>query len=593
MSNDILIYSFHTKDEYYSGKAAELARNCEDLGVEYVIEPIEIPDGLEWPDICRKKIEKLYLFSRDNPDKRVFWIDVDCRLNFLPAYLSGFSADIIGFTRGFSSPMKLGYHRRTRFWEPCFLGINCTEGGRRFIEDAYIFEQKFEGSATDDYFFEESWRLNCSHLSFQVIPSTQVDRNGSEVGSLTKFFSFGASGNVEKFVGKVVQHGSVEPKMKNSVMTGDRFRRLVSAMVPRPAKSALRKAISLVKSNGKQVQHQAARLPLKIFKTSALTAGVQGDVDKLSQIEKSIVGTSSVDDSRRDIVRQCQSLAEYRNRFDRDGGREVLPLSWWINPPPGNFGDWLSPYIFQGVSERPVKFVNPMKNNTEAPHVLGIGSIGKFANESSIVIGSGISTAATQMNPLATYCSVRGPLTWQAIRESGGNCPEIFGDPGILMPELYKAKTVRTKTGKVGLVRHFKHRDVPLLLPGHVEEVDIFASSSVEIEAFVEKLHKFDYVICSAMHAYIVCNAYDIPCGLVSFSGLEGAVHGDGMKYRDYFLGIGQEARSPLVISRNLRGCDLENYVHSSAISQAVKDDLMAVMREQLVAHSLIGAEVA
>jgi hypothetical protein len=146
----------------------------------------------------------------ENPDKKVFWTDVDCSLHSLPDYIRDFSADIIGFQRSFGSPLQIGYSRRNRFWEPCFWGINTTPNARKMIADAYRIEQlETEIKATDDFFMEEAWRENADNLSFQLIPSNAIIGKGNpDNHSKEAFFQFGSSGNVAEFKGKVVQHGT-------------------------------------------------------------------------------------------------------------------------------------------------------------------------------------------------------------------------------------------------------------------------------------------------------------------------------------------------------------------------------------------------
>ena len=48
--------------------------------------------------------------------------------------------------------------------------------------------------------------------------------------------------------------------------------------------------------------------------------------------------------------------------------------------------------------------------------------------------------------------AVRGPLTREAILKEGGKCPEIYGDPAIIMPRLYTPK-IGAKH-KAGLILH-------------------------------------------------------------------------------------------------------------------------------------------
>src|SRR4051812_36737328 len=111
-----IVCSFHTDDEYYRQHGKELKESLSALGVTYIVEEIEKQEGEDWADLCRKKVPFLARVCAENPDSKVFWIDVDCRLLSLPDFVRDSSADIMGFQRGFSSPRTIGYHKRTRFW---------------------------------------------------------------------------------------------------------------------------------------------------------------------------------------------------------------------------------------------------------------------------------------------------------------------------------------------------------------------------------------------------------------------------------------------------------------------------------------------
>ena len=146
----------------------------------------------------------------------------------------------IGFQRSFRSPLQIGYHNRTRFWEPSFWGVNATAQGRKLIDDAFALEQRSDIKATDDYFLEEAWRANAAHLTFQMLPSTAVVRRstGSGPASREGFFVFGSSGNVAHYKDKVAQHPA-------QAATGSR-------------KKALRQAKKL-----EQALPEAARRPMR------------------------------------------------------------------------------------------------------------------------------------------------------------------------------------------------------------------------------------------------------------------------------------------------------------------------------------------
>ncbi|MFN3865670.1 MAG: hypothetical protein ACK4MD_03035, partial [Demequina sp.] len=118
-TTDPIVCSFHTADAHYSTHAERLRRNLDRLGIEHEVREIVKEPGQDWADICRRKVAFLAHMCETYPDRPVFWIDVDCALLDLPTWVANFSADLIGFQRGFASPLSIGYERRTRFWEPC------------------------------------------------------------------------------------------------------------------------------------------------------------------------------------------------------------------------------------------------------------------------------------------------------------------------------------------------------------------------------------------------------------------------------------------------------------------------------------------
>ena len=151
--SEAIFCSFYSDDDYYRNHGIELKQNLDSLGLDFFIEEIEKGTNENWIDICRRKVPFLHKVCQSNPDKRVFWIDVDCRLLGVPEFILESTADIIGFQRGFSSTTKIGYNMRSRFWEPCFWGVGTSPSARKMINDAHQLESTLDVLATDDYFF--------------------------------------------------------------------------------------------------------------------------------------------------------------------------------------------------------------------------------------------------------------------------------------------------------------------------------------------------------------------------------------------------------------------------------------------------------
>lgn len=596
-----IVCSFHTPDAYYSGHAARLRGNLERLGIEHEIRETVKEPGQDWADICRRKVAFLAEVCEANPDRPVFWIDVDCALLALPEWVMNFSSDLIGFQRGFASPLTIGYGRRTRFWEPCFFGIAASERGRRFIRDAAALEAVSDLKATDDYFFEEAWRADASAMSFQVIPSTAVvSPQPVMAGAERPFFAFGSSGKVAEFKGQVAQHSAIGGQSRvslagllrrSSLGIAKRVERALPATASRTlrrlADSAGITALLTGGTFGAGALATGSASPERRAAVATMLSRAQSkDVEGMQRQRRQLETRGVVTDAERSAMRAAESFAHYATT----GAGEPVTLAWWPRPFPGNLGDWLSPLLVQHVTGRPVRF-QPPTAKTADPHLVALGSIGRFVKRSSVVVGTGVSSQDVELAPRARWVSVRGPLTAQALRDSGGPEVERFGDPGVLIRRAIPL--VRGETnGRIALVRHFTHLGLPLVLPDDVDELSVLASHPDDVTALMTSLVRYDRVVTSAMHVMISCHSYGIPCALVTFEGMEDAVHGSGIKYEDYALGVDIKGlRGPQVIAPDLPRAAIDDATLHIELGDALLDDVQAAVSlgAQMLSNPAVG----
>ncbi|WP_201615197.1 polysaccharide pyruvyl transferase family protein [Psychrobacter sp. JCM 18902] len=516
--DDIIVISFYTTDEYYSEKANELKKELNWLGIQHDIQPINIPDNLAWPDICRKKVNYYYtLFSKHRKEfKKVVWIDVDCNLNYLPSFIHDFDVDFMAFRRGFPHSKHLEKNR-TRHWEPCFFVFKSSS---QVCYDMLKYASDLETEmptlkATDDYFFEEAWRKFGSALSVFEIPGEMSSRgnksqfNPVESRSHSVFFKFGDSGNVADYKGKVIQHSVAA----NTVST--------KLIVQKDKKASLPTLINIARTDKKDI------------------------FDPVCTFGKGFT------ENERELVK---SLTNY------EFSENPILLNWWIRPAPGNMGDWLSPYILSKVAKRSVKYAPPPKAK-----VISLGSVGKFISDHHTAWGTGISARHTDMNKNARYLAVRGPYTAEAISLSGGTSPRVFGDPAILMPDLYQPRKIKGNDKKqYGLVRHFIHQNSDLTIDSDIRDINILLSSQNDIENFIDQLFACKAVVTTSLHVMILCLSYKIPCRLIDITEQEKSVHGDGIKYKDFYEGVGIKPKLHV---------DFGSIITKSSIESAVVDD--------------------
>jgi len=573
---NVIVCSFYTADDYYRAHGERLAKNLEALGVEYVLREIEKQEGEDWADICRKKVPFLAEVCAANPDKKVFWMDVDCMILEMPDYIFNSTADIVGFQRGYSSPLNIGYDRRARFWEPSFWGVNTTPLARKMIADAATIEKTSTVKATDDFFMEEAWRANCDNMTFQMIPSNAVVGMGTTgEDSRGAFFKFGSSGNVAEFKGKVEQHSANNQGLKKRAL---KLAKKIEQKLPESASKRLRLiadtiGITGILVAGKSTPETQERKSV-LYKIQA--AGQSGETEKFAELKAVFEEKYLLTQAETNTIIAANSFLYYSAK----PSSESINLAWWAKPFPGNFGDWLSPLIVSHYTDKKVIFQSPIKMATHQ-HMIGLGSIGRFIKPNSVVVGTGISTDELTLAKSAKYISVRGPVTARVVKESGGTDVTSFGDPGVLISRIFPVER-KTTNGKVALVRHFTHKPIPIVLEQNMEELDIFMSHPDQIKALVEALNTYDRVVTSAMHIFITCQSYGIPCALITFEGFEDSVHGNGIKYGDYAQGVGLESISPIPIGLDLTKVNFENITTDHKISTAKLDEVETAIRKGL-----------
>jgi hypothetical protein len=594
--SDFLVCSFHTDDDYYRRHGKELESNLTDLGARYVIEEVQKQEGQDWADLCRQKVPYLQRICDENPDSKVFWIDVDCRLLSLPDFVRDSTADIIGFQRGFSSPRAIGYHKRSRFWEPCFWGVNNTPHARRMIADAAQLEQRSQTKATDDYFFEEGWRANAKELTFQMIPSSCVVGRGGPYSSRSAFFAFGSSGNVAEFKDKVVQHASDAPAVNKIrpanarrlvVKVGKRVvKRLPPAMRRRVIAAADKHGATALLLPGTPAVGTAPRIPTaKLRRTvlnQALRGGLDGNVEVLEGRTEDLLRLGVPTPEETGTLGAARSFAHYAGRPVTD----TVNLVWWARPFPGNYGDWLSPFLVSQVTDKRIVFQSPTAPwLTTGKHLVAVGSIGRFVKPNSVVVGTGLSSDEYQLDPAAEYCSLRGPLSAGHLRTCGGPVVDSFGDPAAVLSRVIPIGRGVTN-GRTAFIRHFKHRNLPVILPQKYDELEVLVSHPDDIRRLVTTLAEYDRVVTSAMHVLITCQSYGIPCALVVFDGHVNAVAGNGMKYTDYSLGVGLGPLDPAPVPLDLRAIDITSLVMDVKISDSKQDEVEDALRQAVDAVS-------
>jgi len=197
-----------------------------------------------------------------------------------------------------------------------------------------------------------------------------------------------------------------------------------------------------------------------------------------------------------------------------------------------NFGDSLNTELIRLItSEKPQLVNNSFKNPDNEDIYMAIGSVLGWADKNTIVWGAGkmSETDATMFKEAPKkICAVRGPNTREEIIKRGFECPEVYGDPALLMPNFFDPKI--EKRYKLSIIPHAIDR---VLIPELKKTFSTahFIDVTGGVYEFIREIVRSEFIISSALHGCIMAYAYGVSYEHVKFSE---KVLGNDFKFRDF-----------------------------------------------------------
>lgn len=215
--------------------------------------------------------------------------------------------------------------------------------------------------------------------------------------------------------------------------------------------------------------------------------------------------------------------------------RRVLPVRRRARL--NNFGDILAPLVVEHMlARRGIVFDASLEAE---PRLFTIGSVLHFARDGDVVWGSGRNGKKDDESHafrVLDVRAVRGPLTQDFLVSKGIAAPAVFGDPGLLIPEVFPHLKELARSPKHAITIIPNLNDMANFEPGP-DLIDPRAP----LMHVLERIAGSEFVTGSSLHALVIAESLGIPARAVS------SRHESRFKYEDYYLGTGRSGYEPAV----------------------------------------------
>ncbi len=226
-------------------------------------------------------------------------------------------------------------------------------------------------------------------------------------------------------------------------------------------------------------------------------------------------------------------------------------LNAWITPDHKyqNVGDYLSLVVVKAMCDK--YGVDFCTETNQTRHLYAIGSI-LLGYQDATIWGSGFGYDNSKSKFFKADAflhrhihkldirAVRGPETRRILNSMGLKCPEIYGDPAVLLPLFYTPSHMSTTLPKKEYIV-IPHYSKDAKYKGNENVLNTFVK---DYKDFIDKLCSAKFVISSSLHGIILAEAYGIPAIMLKDTPSE-----DITKYKDWYYSTG---RTNFKIARNV-----------------------------------------
>lgn len=203
-----------------------------------------------------------------------------------------------------------------------------------------------------------------------------------------------------------------------------------------------------------------------------------------------------------------------------------------------NLGDGMSPVIVEHMLSQ--KGLSLDTEVCQTSHLFAVGSILFMGHQDATVWGSGLLLEPSKIRGFLhgkhfrklDVRAVRGPYTRQILQKIGHRCPEVYGDPGCLLPMLYQPETEKSLDYLI-----IPHVSMEKEVRKYVPEENIVSMATEDYRHVAEKICSAKKVIASSLHGIIFAEAYGVPAIFY-----QDRPERYNYKYADWYEGSGRKS---------------------------------------------------
>jgi pyruvyltransferase len=211
---------------------------------------------------------------------------------------------------------------------------------------------------------------------------------------------------------------------------------------------------------------------------------------------------------------------------------------YYYNGDGGNFGDLLVPMLLKKICKKPYQLF-PSINSEKGDVILSIGSVLGVAKPGNTIWGSGLHHLSSVMKikdiKSLKFNAVRGPYSRRKLIDVGFDCPEIYGDPALLLGHLFSDLKPKPIKNKITLIPHFRDHEHPEVIENKLNLNIIKCAPINDPMPIINEILTSELVIASALHGIIVSESFGVPVVRWKSLGHKRIKIEGEFKYRDYY----------------------------------------------------------